>query len=33
MSLPQDAELSSIPSIEEETYFIKYKVDNEQEVI
>ena len=33
MSLPQDAELSSIPAIEEETYYIKYKVDNEQEVI
>lgn len=33
MSLPQDAELSSIPLLEEETYYNKYKVNNEQEVI
>lgn len=33
MKLPQDAELSSIPNVEEETYYINYKVNNEQEVI
>jgi hypothetical protein len=33
MQLPQDAELSSIPDVQEETYYLKYKVNNEQEVI
>ena len=29
MKLPKDAELSSIPDIEQETYYIKYKIQDE----
>ena len=33
MKLPEDAELSSIPDLEQETYFIKYKIQDEPEDI
>jgi hypothetical protein len=33
MKLPEDAELSSIPDLEQETYYLKYKNTNEPEDI